>query len=182
MDNFSTGDTDLSSDQVVHFLCKANETFPNNDKLELLILKQVFFPAETGLAGLIEQHFTENGWPAAWRNGLYDVHHYHSTAHEVLGVYSGWVKACFGGPGGVIQTADVGDVIIIPAGVSHKNIEQSANFRVVGAYPRGQQWNMKYGREGERPRVDEQIRQVALPHTDPVFGKNGPLSIIWDVE
>ncbi len=79
----------------------------------------------------------------------------------------------------MIQTAAAGDVIIIPAGVSHKNMGQSADFRVAGAYPGGQQWNMKYGKQGERPQVDNQIHQVALPTTDPIFGKHGPLMQIW---
>jgi uncharacterized protein YjlB len=128
---------------------------------------------------MIEQCFLQNGWPPAWRNGLYDIHHYHSTAHEALGVYEGWVEACFGGPGGVEQTATAGDVIIIPAGVSHKNMRQSGHFRVVGAYPKNQTWNMKYGRKGERPQVDREIQQVALPEKDPVYGIIGPLMKIW---
>ncbi len=168
------------SKQILHFLCPENDTFPNNNSLELCIIKQAFPPDAVNLVELIEQCFQKNGWPPAWRNGLYDMHHYHSTAHEALGVYSGWVEACFGGPGGIVQTASAGDVIIIPAGVSHKNIKQSANFKVVGAYPEGQPWNMRYGRPGERPQVDEEINQVALPQSDPVHGTDGPLMKIWN--
>ena len=166
-------------DGTLRFLCPANDTFPNNDTLELCIFQQVFSADEVHLVEVIEQCFQQNGWPPAWRNGLYDMHHYHSTAHEALGVYRGWVEACFGGPGGVKQTATAGDVIIIPAGVSHKNMNQSENFRVVGAYPEGQPWNMKFGRQGERPQVDEEIQQVALPQGDPVYGPDGPLMKIW---
>ena len=165
--------------QVLHFLCPENETFPNNGSLELCILKQAFSPGTANLVEVIEHCFQKNGWPPAWRNGLYDMHHYHSTAHEVLGVYSGWVEACFGGSGGRVVTAAVGDVIVIPAGVSHKNMKQSTDFRVVGAYPEGQPWNMKYGLVGERPQVDEEIQQVALPQTDPVGGNDGFLMKIW---
>jgi uncharacterized protein YjlB len=169
----------INSEKILHFLCQENDTFPNNASLELCILKQAFCPDADDLAELIEQCFQKNGWPPAWRNGLYDIHHYHSTAHEALGVYSGWVEACFGGPGGIVQTAVVGDVIIIPAGVSHKNIKQSADFQVVGAYPDGQRWNMKYGRPGERPLVDKEIQQVPLPQADPVHGPDGTLMKIW---
>lgn len=165
--------------QTLHFLCPENEIFPNNGSLELCILKQVFFPGTANLVEEIEHCFQKNGWPPAWRNGLYDMHHYHSTAHEALGVYSGWVEACFGGPGGRVVTATAGDVIIIPAGVSHKNMNQSTDFKVVGAYPEGQPWNMKYGRPGERPQVDEEIKQVALPRADPVGGTDGFLMKIW---
>ena len=165
--------------QIHHFLCPENDTFPNNPSLDLCIFKQVFSPDAANLVQLFEQCFQKNGWPPVWRNGLYDIHHYHSTAHEALGVYSGWVQARFGGPGGTTQTAAAGDVIIIPAGVSHKSMKQSNDFRVVGAYPEGQPLNMKYGRLGERPQVDEEIRQVALPQTDPVHGTDGPLMELW---
>jgi uncharacterized protein YjlB len=170
---------DINQDSILHFLCPANDTFPNNNSLELCVLKQVFSPGATNLVELIEQCFLKNGWPPAWRNGLYDMHHYHSTAHEALGIYEGCVEVCFGGPGGIVQTATAGDVIIIPAGISHKNMKQSENFKVVGAYPKGQPWNMKYGRQGERPQVDVEIQQVALPQRDPVYGIDGPLMKIW---
>ncbi len=38
---------------------------------------------------------------------------------------------------------------------------------------------MNYGKSGERPRVDENIARVALPATDPIFGKTGPLLEHW---
>ena len=166
-------------EKILHFQCLENDNFPNNPTLDLCILKQVYSSDANNLVDLIERCFQKNEWPPAWRNGLYDIHHYHSTAHEALGVYSGWVRGCFGGPGGIVQTASAGDVIIIPAGVSHQNVEQSANFRVVGAYPEGQPWNMKYGKPGERPRVDKEIKQVTLPRKDPVYGAGGPLLNIW---
>ncbi len=155
-----------------------NDTFPNNPELPLVIITSVL--DERGVsAGKFERLFTQNGWPAAWRNGLYDVHHYHSTAHEVLGVYSGWVEACFGGPGGEMLKAAAGDMIVIPAGVSHCNVGQSKDFRVVGGYPAGQQWDMMYGKVGERPAVDETIKQVSRVIADPAFGPTGPLMRFW---
>ena len=78
------------------------------------------------------------------------------------------------------MTAEAGDVIIIPAGVSHKNLDQSPDFRCVGAYPKGQSPDMKYGNPTERPDADERIKKVPLPKTDPVFGKAGPLIRLWN--
>jgi uncharacterized protein YjlB len=114
-----------------------------------------------------------------WRNGIYSYHHYHSTAHEVLGCYRGSAKVQFGGESGIVEELSAGDVVIIPAGVGHKNLGASADFAVVGAYPRGQDYDMNYGKPGERPRADENIARVPLPETDPIFGKDGPLLRHW---
>ena len=161
------------------FVFADDGTYPNNAGLPLIVLPQAFASAPAVNPETIEALFGENGWDSAWRNGLFTFHHYHSMAHEALGIYSGWVKAGLGGPGGETLTTRAGDVLIIPAGVSHKNLDQSPDFRVVGAYPRGQSWNMMYGKPGERPRADEAIRNVPLPAADPVYGKTGPLMQLW---
>jgi uncharacterized protein YjlB len=152
--------------------------FPNNGSLPLIIITAALDPG-TISPEKFERTFTQNGWPAAWRNGLFDFHHYHSSAHEVLGVYSGWVKACFGGPQGETLKARAGDIIVIPAGVSHCNVGQSSDFRVVGAYPTGQEYDMMYGNDDDRPQADENIKTVGRPLADPVFGPTGPLIRLW---
>lgn len=162
------------------FLFHDDGTYPNNPRLPLIWLHQVFGTKAKARPVTIEKTFRENGWENSWRNGLYTFHHYHSTAHEVLGIYAGWVKAQFGGPQGKVVTARAGDVLIIPTGVSHKNMDQSTDFRVVGAYPKGQMWDMNYGKPAERPQSDEHIKNVSLPAGDPVFGKTGPLLRLWN--
>ena len=165
--------------QYRSFVFEDDGIYPNNARLPLIVLQQVFKTAPDINPETIETVFNKNGWDSVWRNGLYAFHHYHSTAHEALGIYSGWVKAQLGGPGGETLTARAGDVIIIPAGVAHKNLDQSPDFSVVGAYPRGQAWDMMYGKPGERPWADEAIREVPLPTADPVFGEKGPLMQQW---
>lgn len=152
--------------------------FPNNDDLPLIVITAALDPA-TVSPEKFERTFRQNGWPAAWRNGLYDFQHYHSSAHEVLGIYSGWVKACFGGPEGETLKAQAGDIIIVPAGVSHCNMGQSDDFLVVGGYPAGQNYDMMYGNEGERPGADDTIKSVGKPLADPIFGPTGPLMKLW---
>ena len=152
--------------------------FPNNENLPLVVFKSPLKDARI-VPEYFEKIFTDNGWPAAWRNGLYDFHHYHSRAHEVLGVYSGWVRACFGGPQGEILAAEKGDVIIIPAGVAHCNKGQSSDFKVVDGYPVGQPVDMMYGKPEERPQADRNISQVCLPTSGPVFGIDGLLMELW---
>ena len=170
----------INEPQYESFIFDDDGVFPNNAKLALIRLNQVFDAKPEIHPATIEKTFRQNGWENSWRNGLYAFHHYHSTAHEALGLYRGWVKAQFGGPEGEVITAQAGDVIIIPAGVSHKNVAQSPDFRVVGAYPRGQMWDMNSGKAGERPLADENIKNVPLPATDPYFGKTGPLMVLWN--
>jgi uncharacterized protein YjlB len=171
----------MPKDLIESFIFQDDGTFPNNP-LPLLVLKQAFDAAPNINPSEIENVFHSNNWGNSWRNGLYPFHHYHSTAHEALGVYSGWVKAQLGGPSGETVTAKTGDVIIIPAGVAHKNVDQSPDFKVVGAYPVGQIPDMQYGKLGERPTTDTNIGKVTLPVNDPVYGKGGPLIKNWNLE
>lgn len=153
-------------------------SFPNNEKLPLLIYKQAIQLKE-GDAAIIEKVFKANHWGNLWRNGIYGYHHYHSTAHEVLGIYQGEAEVRLGGPEGIQVKVTAGDVIIIPAGVAHKNLGASSDFACVGAYPPGQTFDMNYGKDGERPQADENIARVPLPDNDPVYGKDGVLMREW---
>ena len=83
------------------------------------------------------------------------------------------------GESGVVLEIQAGDAILIPAGVAHKNLGASSDFRVVGAYPLGQRPDMNQGRSGERPRADDNIARVPLPQADPVCGRDGPVSEFW---
>nr|WP_320013529.1 hypothetical protein [uncultured Desulfobacter sp.] len=160
------------------YVFKDDGTYPNNI-LPLVFLKQAIQSTGPISPFTIENVFHENKWVNCWRNGLFAFHHYHSTAHEALGIYCGWVTAQLGGPDGKIVTIEAGDVVVIPAGVAHKNIDQSPDFRVVGAYPTGQVPDMKYGKPGERPTADQNIQSIDLPEYDPVYGKTGPLMELW---
>lgn len=166
----------LALPEPKRFVLDDDGRFPNS-KLSALVYEGALSGGD--LASKFEARFEKNGWTGSWRNGLYRTHHYHSTAHEVLGVYSGQVSVRLGGPSGPLVTLRAGDVAVVPAGVAHKNEEQSNDFRVVGAYPRGTSADMQYGEEGERPRTDRNIAAVPLPGADPVLGKSGPLLKLW---
>ena len=165
--------------EISHYIIEDDGVFPNNRALPLVVLKNAVKLPDDEPAAIMEDIFNMNRWGNSWRNGLYRVHHYHSTAHEALGVYSGWVEGQFGGENGIKLKVFAGDVILIPAGVAHKNINQSLDFKVVGAYPPGQNWDMNYGNPEERPQTDENISNVPLPPTDPVYGKEGKLLSYW---
>ena len=167
--------------RVTTYLLEDDGTFPNNPLLPLVILENAFLSDGADDPGKIESVFRMNDWRGSWRNGLYPFHHYHSTAHEVLGIFRGSLRAQFGGEAGPVVMPTSGDVIIIPAGVAHKNLWSSHDFRVVGAYPSGQSWDMNYGKIGERPAADKNINSVPLPENDPVLGKKGPLVKLWNI-
>jgi uncharacterized protein YjlB len=164
---------------VIHHLLGDDGTHPNNEGLPLLAYTGALRLPDRDPAAAFEALFVTNHWGRSWRNGVYGFHHYHSTAHEVLGVYSGTARIQFGGDGSVILQVQRGDVVIIPAGVAHKNLGSSPDFRVVGAYPRGQSWDMNYGNPGERPQTDHNIARVPRPEADPVYGAHGPLADYW---
>jgi uncharacterized protein YjlB len=167
-----------SEDAVTSRVLQDDGEIPNS-RLPLLIYDgAVNLPSEDP-ARALESVFEQNGWSGTWRDGIYPYHHYHSTAHEVLGVFSGSAEVQLGGKAGLTRTIRAGDVLVIPAGVGHKNLRSSSDFGVVGAYPEGQDWDMNYGRPGERPKADENIARVPLPASDPVFGTNGPLLQYW---
>ena len=166
---------------VVHTLTD-NGVFPNNARLPLLVYRQpVVLPAHDP-AALFEALFAAHHWGNGWRNGIYPFHHYHSTAHEVLGIFRGHATVQFGGEQGVRLAVSSGDVVIIPAGVAHKNLGASRDFGVVGAYPQGQRWDTCYDKPGERPRADHNIARVGMPHGDPVYGMPGLLLTYWRTE
>ena len=167
------------SAEVVAWQPADNGAIPNNPTLPLLLYRRAVDLPDADPASLFESLFTANGWPAAWRNGIFPFHHFHSTAHEVLGVYSGTATARFGGESGIELMVSAGDVVVIPAGVGHKAIEASADLGIVGAYPAGTSPDLCRGAPGERDRCLETIALVAIPNRDPLYGDDGPLHRHW---
>ena len=153
-------------------------SIPNNS-LPVIIYKEFFTGAEAKRPEVYEELLDKNGWGGGWRNGLFGYHHYHSSAHEVLCVFRGWVEAQLGGESGRLFKVEAGDVLVLPAGVGHKNIGQGGGFSVIGSYPSGQHPDMNYGKPGERPGVDEIIASVPVPPHDPLLGRDGGIMEHW---
>jgi len=153
--------------------------FPNNGLLPVLVYVQALELPPLGAGLIVEEIFESNGWTNSWQDGIYSYHHYHSTAHEVLGIFQGSARIQFGGPGGVALLLEKGDVVIIPAGVAHKSIDVYDNFLCIGAYPKGQEYDMNYGHDQEREKAINNIRKLPMPVLDPVYGESGPLLSNW---
>lgn len=158
-----------------------NGTFPNNNRLPVLVYTRALqlppFDATLAVTSLFNQH----RWSGCWVSGIYAYPHYHSTAHEALGVVSGEARLLLGGEGGTRIGVRPGDLLILPAGVAHECLSASGDFAVVGAYPAGQRPDLCTGAPGERPRVDRNIARVPLPAFDPLHGKGGPLHRYWHI-
>ncbi|QOS82442.1 cupin domain-containing protein [Paenibacillus sp. JNUCC31] len=161
---------------VQMLLFQDDGVIPNHPSLPVLLYKGTwatdFSRAETML--------NRNGWGNSWINGVFDYHHYHSNAHEVLAVVSGFVQLILGGEKGQKVYLQTGDVVVLPAGTGHKRLEASPDFRIAGAYPAGMSYNTRTGEPGERPKVLREIQDVPIPDTDPVYGKEGPLLELWN--
>jgi uncharacterized protein YjlB len=163
--------------QPEKLLFKDDGTIPNSH-YPLLLYRQAFTPRNAEGAAWLEKQFAQNNWTNSWRNGVYPFHHYHSTSHEVLGVYAGTALLHLGGEAGQKVKVQAGDIIVIPAGVGHKNLG-SDNLGIVGAYPDGRDWDVNRGLPGERPQTDKNIAALPIPSTDPLLGKSAGLLSIW---
>jgi uncharacterized protein YjlB len=160
----------------LQYFFKDDGTIPNSG-YPLLIYKNAFSQRGVEGAAWLEKRFADNNWTNSWRNGIYPFHHYHSTSHEVLGVFSGTATVHLGGEQGEKIKIEAGDIIVIPAGVGHKNLG-SEDLGIVGAYPEGRHWDLNTGKPGERPGTDKNIAALPIPQTDPFGGKDG-LPEIW---
>lgn len=151
-----------------------------NSKYPLLLYQGVLNTSGDQEADWLEERFRSNGWTNSWRWGIYSYHHFHSNTHEVLGVFKGTAELLLGGDHGQKLTVNSGDVIVIPAGVGHKCLSHTDDFTVVGAYPHGAKPDMNKGEKGERPQVDQNLKEVPFPDADPLMGKGEGLIILWE--
>jgi uncharacterized protein YjlB len=163
---------------VAHRLAPAG-AIPNHPRWPLLVYPGAVAIEGSDPAAAFEALFDRNRWPSAWRNGVFPFHHFHTKAHEALGVYSGEVTVQFGGDSGVVLTARPGDVIVLPAGTGHKKLSSHGTLGIVGAYPAGQHPDMNTPLLANARRSAKAVTLVPLPECDPVYGASGPLFTHW---
>jgi uncharacterized protein YjlB len=167
----------LSPSIETHFFAD-DGIIPNNAALPLVLYRGAL-GSEGDLATRCEEMFEANGWPGAWRNGIYGHHHYHSTAHEVLGIARGSARVRLGGESGATVELREGDVVVIPAGVAHKRESASGDLLVIGSYPEGQRPDICRADAASHDTAAANVARVALPSCDPVTGQQAPLLDCW---
>ena len=153
-------------------------TVPNHPDLPVVLMRGALAPGTSAdaIAALLEA----NGWGGTWRWRVFDYHHYHPDGHEVLAVASGWAELMLGGPDGERVRVEAGDVLVLPAGTGHCQLEAGAGFEVVGAYPPGQEGvEIVRAERPYAPGTPARIKAVPMPTTDPIHGEGGPLMAAW---
>jgi uncharacterized protein YjlB len=143
-----------------------------NSTLPVLLYRSVLPLHTAGKAHAFRERFKSAGWTGIWADTIYDYTHFHSNAHEVLGIAEGKVTLCLGGEEGSLFRLKAGDMLVLPAGVGHRRQGGDDGLKVIGAYPRGQShYDMK--------RHGRAIPRVRFPSADPFYGTDGPLIKEW---
>jgi uncharacterized protein YjlB len=156
-----------------------NGWMPNNEHLPVLFYRDAVSLEDRDPAALIEAQFQRNGWPPQWRDSVYDFHHYHSTAHEVLGFAGGHARLMLGGENGYQMEVHAGDIVVLPTGTGHCKLKASSDFLVIGAYPPDQHWDICRSAPSEE--AIARMHRLPFPKSDPVVGAKGPLTTIWRI-
>jgi uncharacterized protein YjlB len=164
--------------RVESYMLTEHDWIPNNQRLPVLVYRAALADEEGGPSAMeFEQLFGRHGWVARWRDAILDYYHYHSTAHEALGVAAGSATVTLGGPGGREIELGAGDALALPAGTGHCCRVASEDFLVVGAYPDGQDWDIC--REAPNNAARKRMRALPVPRSDPIGGPEGPIVDHW---
>ncbi|KAI6080443.1 RmlC-like cupin domain-containing protein [Hypoxylon rubiginosum] len=172
--------TPLASLRVSRYSIPAHGLIPNTSiQNKPLIHYHEAFPVATLTASSVESHLTSVGVvEPQWRFTMYNTTHFHSTTHELLCITRGKARLCFGGednPDRVEKEVEQGDVLVLPAGVGHRLLEDlTGGFEMVGSYPKGCSWDMCYGKKGEEAKV-QSISKLPWFERDPIYGEEGPV-------
>ncbi len=124
---------------VIPYYFKNDGVIPNNT-LYLLVYKNVlkYIASEN-----FELVFKKNEWTNNWKDIILPYDHFHSNTHEALGLAKGNARLRLGGKNGTDLLIEIGDVIIMPAGVGHYSIDNSLDYQFIGGYPNGADCNVK---------------------------------------
>ena len=156
--------------EIEEFSLADDGEIPNNPRLPARIYRQAL-NLEGHAGDVAGEMLAANGWAPAWVNGVLSEWHYHTTAHEALACISGRALVALGGESGARVEIAAGDVVLIPAGVGHRRLDASSDFRVVGGYAGARPYDMNYAGGTGHARALQAIAALPDPERDPVTGK-----------
>lgn len=160
----------MTEQALTHVFARDRQrSIPNSDLPFILWKNRLPDDASNGEAAC--RLFETNGWTGTWVYTVYPFWHFHTKGHEVLACVSGSAVLGFGGDSGITAKVEVGDVCIVPAGVGHKRISASTDFRMAGGYPPDQEGDINSPGDLEDSAIGAALAKVALPTTDPVTGE-----------
>lgn len=197
----------------VYYLPRITSTTPNS-VFPIMVYRNVLSSKMTDLSlsekerqNNVDEMFMENGWKILDTFASTTVTHYHPNVHEAYGVIRGSSTLILGLDVNVTPaelseedfdsltdcikvTLNLGDAIVIPAGVSHCSKVNSKDYRYVAAYPfEGGRYisvNKLYiknrSTDGVYDNHDdiEMTIKATFPQGDPVYGKeSGTLTDLW---
>ncbi|WXC67415.1 hypothetical protein SNK03_013210 [Fusarium graminearum] len=211
--------------EPILYTIKPTKLVPNSPK-PLLLYKNAFVKDGKVDRTAAFDTFKANNWDVQWvvRYGRHQRAHYHSQTHEVMVVVSGpgrirwgvadlsddWEEHTYGQAyedGGLEVEVEVGDLFVIPAGISHKPYDPNATeasfgcltgdaraiasdnarimvaevpiegFCMMGAYPKGFSWTWDEG--GDSADDFEAVWRVENAAADPYTGQNGGINKYW---
>jgi uncharacterized protein YjlB len=163
-----------NSVEIVRLAFPRGDQVPNNDRYPAVIARNALGGGQDDAA--VKALLRSNGWGGAWTWRVFDFHHFHPDAFEALAVARGSATLMLGGPQGKEIDVEAGDVMILPPGFGHRQIEARDGFLICGAYPPGQEnYTVVRGEEGHDEAMLKEIASVPEPSTDPVWGGDGAL-------
>ncbi|CAK7264597.1 hypothetical protein SEPCBS119000_001079 [Sporothrix epigloea] len=166
------------------YYLKRNQHAPNNAYPVLVYRQCLPLPvSEAKTTTFLEAHSWER--KGVW--GHIGVRHFHPNVHECYGVIAGESTMLVGcgsddpDESGQQIELSVGDVIVLPAGTGHCNLQSTKDFLYVGVYPAGAPlYKAELGKEGaDVAALWQEVDSVVMPMEDPVTGKDGALFELW---
>lgn len=155
------------------YASKPGERIPNS-RFPLLVHRNAI--PEGGIEA-VTTRFRTNGWSNNWHYpGVYTYAHFHSTTHECLGCARGWIdfKLSIGPEGWTQLRVNAGDVILMPAGISHEDVGHSDDNIMCGGYPDGRDWDNvqpEFLSQELYQQACKRIMMLPIPDRDPVTGE-----------
>jgi uncharacterized protein YjlB len=160
--------------EIARLAFPRGDRVPNNDRYPAVMARDALGGAQDDAA--VKALLRANGWGSAWTWRVFDFHHFHPDAFEVLAVARGAATLMLGGPQGEEVEVSAGDAMILPPGFGHRQIEAHGGFQICGAYPPGQEdYTVVCAEDGYDEAMLKEIASVPEPTTDPVWGGDGPL-------